>query len=121
MEKDIELKIQEQFLSRSDSVFSDIETAQQDYAFTDRIIRCILQLAKGDQSRIQDLIYLASSDERDLIWQAEYDCSEIRKRDLVRSFDDVTSYSVEFVPPQFGWMLINLSGPWDHTLSMLLT
>lgn len=54
----------------------------------DRLIRCIIFAASGDELRIGKLIELAQQDYRDVIVAGEYDRQNIRKRDLNKPFED---------------------------------
>ena len=49
---------------------------------TNRVIRCLVHLAGGSIPKLCENIQLAEVDYRDVIWNAEYDHSDERKRDL---------------------------------------
>jgi hypothetical protein len=52
----------------------------------DRLVRCIVYAAGGDEARAQQLFELGLQDYRDLIVAGEYDCAMQRIRDLRASF-----------------------------------
>ena len=87
MEKDIENFINRNFKEYYkvvDQLYNENNFPKSD---TDRIIRCILFLAQKNYCNINDSISLAKTDYRDLIYQAEYDCSKTKIRDLSKPFD----------------------------------
>jgi len=51
----------------------------------DRLLRCALYLA-SDFEQFNLYIEMSRQDPRDVYWQAEYDCTEVRLRDLSQSF-----------------------------------
>ena len=67
------------------SVLSDFVDQNQELA-SDRILRCIVFVAKGDLNRLEKAIDLAKEDSRDLIVWAEYDEKSERVRDLTNPF-----------------------------------
>jgi hypothetical protein len=52
----------------------------------DRLVRCIVQAAKGNERRVQELIVLEREDVRDVIGLGEYDGSGNCVRDLRVTF-----------------------------------
>ena len=50
-----------------------------------RVVRCVLHLASGDQGKLDHFIQAAREDERDVIWWAEYDEDE-HVRDFIKEF-----------------------------------
>jgi hypothetical protein len=67
------------------SVLADFVDQNQELA-SDRILRCIVFVAKGDLNRQEKAIDLAKKDYRDLIVWAEYDEESERVRDLSNPF-----------------------------------
>ncbi|MCD4781556.1 MAG: hypothetical protein K8S27_13565 [Candidatus Omnitrophica bacterium] len=60
-----------------------VELKQEDAEFfSDRIIRCILFLSKGDTRKMEEAVCLAKEDYRDLIVAAEYNGSDQRVRNF---------------------------------------
>src|SRR6516165_9477777 len=51
-----------------------------------RLVRCILHAARGDEQRIQRLLDVARQDYRDVIMAGEYDHAMRQVRDLRASF-----------------------------------
>jgi hypothetical protein len=56
------------------------------YYLNDRLVRCIVHAARGDEQRAQELLQLAREDSRDLIVAGEYDDAMRQVRDLRASF-----------------------------------
>ena len=67
------------------SVLADFVDQNQELA-SDRLLRCIVFVAKGDLNRLEKAIDLAKEDYRDLIVWAEYDEKSKRVRDLTNPF-----------------------------------
>lgn len=61
-------------------------TGSSDY-IGDRLIRCIVFSANGDEQRLRHLIELEQWDHRDVIMLAEYDGITKRLRDFNRPFE----------------------------------
>lgn len=57
----------------------------------DRVVRCIVHLARGNGGALAVAIRTALTDWRDVIYQAEYECGDKLVRDLSRPFTDGTS------------------------------
>jgi hypothetical protein len=56
--------------------------------FGDRLVRCVVFAARGDESRIRQLIELGRQDFRNVIMAAEYDVPGVRRlRDFNRPFE----------------------------------
>lgn len=70
--------------------------AKTDYLKTDRIIRCIIFLSKGDLDKLKHNISIAISDPRDVMLYAEYEnlndknLKYKRVRDFNNTFDKCT-------------------------------
>lgn len=54
---------------------------------TDRVLRCIVSAAEGDESCVTKYIELAKKDWRDVVTAAEYKYPDVRERDLSKPFD----------------------------------
>jgi hypothetical protein len=67
------------------SVLEDFQKQNPDLS-SDRIIRCMVQVANGDLDRLDQAIELAVVDYRDLIVWAEYDENRLQIRDLSKPF-----------------------------------
>jgi hypothetical protein len=90
LSRDIIARLNTDFESPEDvalalSVLADFVDQNQDLS-SDRILRCIVFVAKGDLDTLEKAINLAKTDYRDLIVWAEYDEKENRIRDLSDSF-----------------------------------
>lgn len=53
----------------------------------ERILRCVVQAASGNDGNIEKYIKLAETDWRDLILVAEYGPGEVRMRDFSKPFE----------------------------------
>ena len=67
------------------SVLADFVDQNQELS-SDRIVRCIVFVANGDLTRLENAIDLAKKDYRDLIVWAEYNEKNERVRDLTNPF-----------------------------------
>ena len=67
------------------SVLADFVDQNQELS-SDRIVRCIVFVANGDLTRLENAIDLAKEDYRDLIVWAEYNENNERVRDLTNPF-----------------------------------
>lgn len=47
-----------------------------------RVVRCVLHLGNGDVDRVAHYVAAALGDPRDVIWWAEYDGGDVRRRDF---------------------------------------
>lgn len=70
-----------------------IAIADVDYLKTDRVIRCILFLAKGNMTDLNKYIETATFDSRDVMLRAEYEklsgeFNYKRLRDFNKTFDE---------------------------------
>lgn len=54
----------------------------------ERILRCVVQAASGNEGNVEKYIKLAETDWRDLILVAEYGPGQVRQRDLSRRFEE---------------------------------
>lgn len=73
-----------------------VAISKSDYLKTDRIIRCIIYLSKGDIDKLKHNIEIAISDPRDVMLYAEYenlddkDFKYKRVRDFNKTFEKCT-------------------------------
>jgi galactose-1-phosphate uridylyltransferase len=70
--------------------------SKADYLKTDRVVRCILFLAKGNLTELQSFIDMATFDPRDVMALAEYekkdgDFNYVRLRDFNKTFEECTN------------------------------
>lgn len=93
--KDIKDKIEADFGDKASDVFRIFDEAisQADYLNHNRIIRCILFLAKKDIDKLKSNIQAASYDPRDVMLWAEYfnngqEQNPKRIRDFNKTFDE---------------------------------
>ncbi len=96
--EDILQKIESDFKESGDKAIELLDRAilKANYIRTDRVIRCILFLAKGDLKELNKFIELAISDTRDVMFWAEYEIlaesnNYRRVRDFNKTFDKCTS------------------------------
>ena len=61
--------------------------AHGDEAVSDRLVRCIVYLARGNLETLCETIDLAEKDYRDVIWAAEYDGTQVRRQDFSQPFE----------------------------------
>jgi len=87
--EDVVNRVREEYKERADEVLLLLlarrEIGSGEF-FGDRLIRCVVFAAKGNLSRISELIALGLRDYRDLIMAGEYDHKSNRRRDLTASF-----------------------------------
>ena len=96
--EDIIQQIKLDFKDSADKVVEILSNAisKTDYLKTDRIIRCIIFLAKGDIDKLEKYIDNAIFDPRDVMLWAEYEnpdndnFSHKRIRDFNKTFDKCT-------------------------------
>jgi len=91
------LELPEDFLKRTANVYGERTSdvlellvsfrAEYPTIATDRVLRCIVQAANGEASRIQKYIDLAKADWRDVITAGEYQYPDLHLRDLSKPFD----------------------------------
>ena len=93
--EDIIARIKGDFGNNSDKALIMLKDAiiKTDYLKTDRIIRCILFLAKGNLIELNKIIETATFDTRDVMLWAEYeklnsDLNYKRQRDFNKSFEE---------------------------------
>ena len=94
---DIIKKIQTDFGNNSNEIFETLKKAIEvtDYLKTDRIIRCIIFLSKGNINELNRLINVAINDTRDVMLWAEYEklngnFNYKRLRDFNKTFEEST-------------------------------
>jgi hypothetical protein len=87
--------------SASDATTMLIDAIQKaDYLKTDRVIRCIIFLAKGNLTELNKYIETATFDTRDVMFWAEYEGlkeneNPKRVRDFNKTFDHCTYDGIE--------------------------
>jgi len=88
LETDIYQKIEHDFGADTPSAIALLEEidAKTKGLIGNRMLRAMVFLADGDLDRFRDVIELGRVDYRDVLWQAEYDCGEVRKFDFEKSF-----------------------------------
>lgn len=90
MKKDIREKIKKDFSNPKEILDMLSDMAKKDDEVTsDRIYRAVVFLADGSLQSLNHFIELYFIDYRDLLWQAEYEDSEIQKYDFNKSFKDL--------------------------------
>jgi hypothetical protein len=93
---DIIDKIKVDFGGNSTEAFKKLEKAIQevDYLQTDRIIRCIIFLSKGNLTQLDKYIEAAIFDPRDVMFWAEYENhDDFEKTKRLRDFNNVFEQS----------------------------
>lgn len=96
--EDIIARIKADFGNDADKALTMLKDAinKADYLKTDRVIRCILFLAKGDLITLNKNIETATFDTRDVMLWAEYeklngDLNYKRLRDFNKTFDECSN------------------------------
>ena len=91
MKTDIYQKIESDFKEDKDLALREIDIleAKTKGLIGDRLLRAMVYLANGDINEFKAMIKLSEIDYRDLLWQAEYECTEERKRDFNKSFHEL--------------------------------
>jgi hypothetical protein len=96
--EDITRKIKADFGENSDKAMNVLIEAigKTDYLKTDRVLRCIIFLAKGNIDDLNKYIEAATFDTRDIMLWAEYeklagDLNYKRRRDFNKAFEESTS------------------------------
>jgi len=82
-------RLRRDFGNRADAVAAHLLARRRtgDAVFLgDRLARCVVQAARGDEQRVQQLLDLAGQDYRDVIMAGEYDAGTRQIRDLRASF-----------------------------------
>ena len=94
---DIDKRIEIDFGVESNKAIEILKTAieKTEYLKTDRVIRCIIFLSKGDLNELKKNIEVAIHDTRDIMLWAEYeklseDFNYKRKRDFNNTFEENT-------------------------------
>ncbi len=94
---DINKRIEIDFGVQSNMAIEILKTAieKTEYLKTDRVIRCIIFLSKGDLNELKKNIEVAINDTRDVMLWAEYeklseDFNYKRKRDFNNTFQEST-------------------------------
>jgi len=97
LKEDIERKIETDFGKNSVQAINIIINAidKTDYIKTDRVLRCIIYLAKGSIDELHKYIEVATFDTRDVMLWAEYeklneDFNYKRVRDFNKTFEEST-------------------------------
>jgi hypothetical protein len=85
LEPDITQRIEKEFSELSSSVENVLNKLATVPEFQ-RVARCVLFLANGDEKKLAHFVTVALTDYRDVIWWAEYDGKEERLRDFSRPF-----------------------------------
>jgi hypothetical protein len=95
---DINVRIQTDFGANANKATTMLIDAinKADYLKTDRVIRCIIFLAKGNLTELDKYIETATFDTRDVMLWAEYeklsgDFSYKRLRDFNKTFDECSN------------------------------
>lgn len=93
--EDITIRIKQDFGNNSNKALTLLKDAikQADYLKTDRVIRCIIFLAKGSIAELNKNIQMAILDTRDVMLWAEYEKPDgeldyKRIRDFNKPFDE---------------------------------
>lgn len=91
MKTDIYQKIERDFGSDSKLAIEHIEIldARSRGLVSDRMLRAMVFLAKGDIEKFQQVIELGRTDYRDVLWQAENDCGNERLYDFNKTFHEL--------------------------------
>ena len=91
MNTDIYQKIERDFGSDFELAIEQVEIlgASSKELVDDRMLRAMVFLAKGCIERFKQLIELACTDHRDVLWQAEYDCGEEQIYDFNKTFHEL--------------------------------
>lgn len=100
--EDITKRIKIDFSLKSDEVFEQLTNAieKAEYLSTDRVIRSIIFLSKGDLQELNRYIEVATFDTRDVMLWAEYkklngDLNFKRIRDFNKTFEECESNVIE--------------------------
>ena len=91
MKTDIYQKLKVDFNKELDEAINIMEAldAQTKGLISDRLLRAIIYLAKGNIHRLKEVIKLSQKDFRDILWQAEYDCGETLIHDFEKTFHEL--------------------------------
>jgi len=88
LEPDITQQIEKEFSSTLSSSVRETLAPLEAVPEFQRVARCVLFLAGGDEDKLAHFVTAALSDYRDVIWWAEYDGQEERVRDFARPSTD---------------------------------
>lgn len=88
---DIHNKLALDFASDMPFAKDEIEAlyAATNWQISDKMIRAIIYLAKGDLALLKSTIELARKDYKDVLWQAEYNRGDDKLRDFNQTFDEL--------------------------------
>ena len=88
---DIQQKLALDFGSEMPFAKDEIEAlyAATNWQISDKMIRCIIYLAKGDVMLLKRTIGCARKDYKDVLWLAEYDRGDDRLRDFNKTFQEL--------------------------------
>ncbi|MGI9204211.1 MAG: hypothetical protein ACR2Q3_09385 [Woeseiaceae bacterium] len=86
LEPDITQEIEKEFNRSLRSSVQEALISLETVPEFQRVARCVLFLAGGDEGRLAHFVTAAHTDYRDVIWWAEYDGKEERLRDFARPF-----------------------------------
>ncbi len=91
MKTDIYQKIENDFGPEAKLAVEQIEIldARSKGLVSDRMLRAMVFLAKGDIERFKQVIELGRTNYRDVLWQAEYDCGEEQLYDFNKTFHEL--------------------------------
>lgn len=91
MKNDIYQKVEKDFGPEAKLAIEQIEIldARSKGLVSDRMLRAMVFLAKGDIERFKQVIELGRTDYRDVLWQAEYDCGEEQLYDFNKTFHEL--------------------------------
>jgi hypothetical protein len=91
MKTDIYQKVEKDFGPEAKLAIEQIEIldARSKGLVSDRMLRAMVFLAKGDIERFKQVIELGRTDYRDVLWQAEYDCGEEQLYDFNKTFHEL--------------------------------
>jgi hypothetical protein len=91
MQTDIYQKIEKDFGFDSKLAIEQIEIldARSKGLVSDRMLRAMVFLAKGNIERFKQVIELGRTDYRDVLWQAEYECGEEQLYDFNKTFHEL--------------------------------
>ncbi len=88
---DIQQKLELDFGSELIFAKDEIEAlyAATNWRISDKMIRSIIYLAKGDCTQLKSTIELARKDYKDVLWHAEYDRGDDQLRDFNKTFEEL--------------------------------
>ena len=88
---DIKEKIELDFGVEAGAAKDEIEALyiKTNWRVTNRMIRAVVFLAKGDLASLTNNINLFLADYKDVLWSAEYDRGDVKLRDFNETFTDL--------------------------------